>query len=240
MITFKVDNKTIHIFNEEIISVKKVPIIIHNNFQGNGKELYEECKKMNCNDFILVNISSLNWNDEMTPWECLPLYNGDIGYKGKANQYVLELTTDIIPQIEQILKYKPVYYGIVGYSLGGLFAIYSLYKTDIFTRFVSASGSLWYPNFLNFIKNNPFMIKPERMYLSLGNKEKNTKNETLKMVQDNLEEIFEFYKSKGLNVYYELNSGGHFKDCYLRLAKGIKWILSKKNKGDYLIWILKK
>lgn len=59
MINFKVNNKIIHIFNEEIINTKKVPIIIHNSFNDPGEELWKECQRINCSDFILVNISGI-------------------------------------------------------------------------------------------------------------------------------------------------------------------------------------
>lgn len=228
MIKLVVNQKEIHIFNENIRNTKDVPILIHHSFCDTGEELWEECQRLNCSNFILVNISGIHWNDEMTPWECAPLYKGDKGYQGKADEYILELTETILPQIEQVLKYKPLYYGIAGYSLGGLFSLYSMYQTNQFARIVSASGSLWYPNFLDFIKDNTPLSKPEKVYLSLGDKEKNAKNDILKSVQDDTEEVFEFYKFKGIDVVYELNPGGHFKDCNLRTAKGIQWILSKE------------
>lgn len=161
----------------------------------------------------------------MTPWRCPSLSKEDIEYKGNADNYILELTETIIPKIEKNLKYKPLYYGIVGYSLGGLFAIYSLYKTNIFKRIVTGSGSFWYPDFIKFIKNNDLINIPEKIYISLGDKEKYSKKEILSTVQDNTEEIFKFYQSKGLNIFFELNEGGHFKDNYLRIAKGIKYII---------------
>jgi len=225
MIEFKVNNKVINIFNEEIKNTENVPIMIHNSFKDTGVELWEECQKINCDDFILANISSINWNDEMTPWESSTLFEGNTECKGKADNYILELTKIIIPKIEEKLKYKPLYYGIVGYSLGGLFAIYSIYKTNVFERVISSSGSFWYPGFVEFVKKNSPVTIPKKMYMSLGDKEKNTKIELLKTVQDNTEEIVNFYKSKGINVCYEQNEGGHFKDCYLRLAKGIKWTI---------------
>ncbi len=227
MTEFKIANKTINIYNEKIIKMtsKKVPIIIHNTFSGNGKELWEECIKINCKDFILVNISNINWNTEMTPWKMKSLYKDGFEYEGKADDYIKELTCKIIPEIEENLNYKPLYYGIAGYSLGGLFAIYALYKTDIFSIAISGSGSFWYSNFEKFVKENKFLKIPEKIYLSLGNKEKNSKNEILSKVQDCTENIYNYYKSKNIDVFYELNDGGHFKDSFFRIAKGIKNII---------------
>lgn len=224
MIKININKKIINIYNEEIINKKQVPILIHNSFNDDGKDLWSECENINCTNFILVNISGINWNDEMTPWECQPLYKGDSKCGGEADKYILELTDIIIPEIEKTINYKPLYYGIVGYSLGGLFAIYSLYKTNMFERVASVSGSLWYPNILSYIKSNSMNI-PKKIYLSLGDTEKNSKTEMLKVVQDNAEEIFEFYKSLGIDIFYELNNGGHFKDVNLRIVKGIKNII---------------
>ena len=85
--------------------------------------------------------------------------------------------------------------------------------------------SLWYPDFVNFVKSNRPLINLEKVYLSLGDKEKISKINLLKDVQINTEEIYEFYKSNGINVTYELNEGGHFKEVNLRIAKGIKAII---------------
>ncbi len=108
---------------------------------------------------------------------------------------------------------------------GGLFAIYSGYKTDIFRKIVSASGSMWYPNFAEFVKENKVSENVDKVYLSLGNKEKHSKNTLLKTVEDKTKEI---YDSLGnINKVYEENEGNHFQDGALRVAKGIKWIMKK-------------
>lgn len=225
MMRFEVNNKVINIYNEDIIRNKKVPIIIHNSFDSDGKELWEECQKIKCSNFILVNISNINWNDLMTPWKCCDLLKKGDTFNGDADNYILELTRYIIPEIENKLEYSPLYYGISGYSLAGLFSLYAVYKTNVFQRVISCSGSFWYPKFVEFIKKNEFLITPLKIYLSLGDKEKNSKNEFLRDVQKNTEDIYQFYISKGINIKYELNFGGHFKDCDLRLAKGIKDII---------------
>ncbi len=54
--------------------------------------------------------------------------------------------------------------------MAGLFAVYSLYRTDLFCAAVSASGSMWFPDFMEFIDNNNFIKIPEKVYFSLGDK----------------------------------------------------------------------
>ncbi len=225
MINFKVGEKTITIFNEKLKENKKMPIVIYNSFDGNGKELWDKCVELGCNDFILVNISNINWNNEMTPWKCTPLYKSDTEYKGNADEYLIELTNNIIPSIEQILNYKPTYYAIAGYSLAGLFAIYSIYKVNIFKRVISGSGSFWYPNFLEYVKKNKPISKIEKMYISLGDKEKESKNKILSTVEEKTIELVEFFKTENINIKFEFNEGNHFKDSYLRIAKGVKELL---------------
>jgi len=225
MIEFKIGNKAISIFNKKMNKSSNMPIVIYNSFQGNGKELWNKCIDLNCNDFTLVNISNINWNDEMTPWKCPPLYKNDTECKGKADDYLLELTNNIIPSIEERINYKPTYYAIAGYSLGGLFAIYSIYKTNIFKKTISASGSLWYPNFLDYVKENEPLNKIEKLYISLGDKEKESKNKILSTVEDKTIELVDYFKIQNVNTKFEFNEGNHFRDNYLRIAKGIKWTI---------------
>ncbi|MBQ3854124.1 MAG: hypothetical protein II778_05385, partial [Anaerovibrio sp.] len=114
---------------------------------------------------------------------------------------------------------------IAGYSLAGLFALYSLYRTDMFQGAVSASGSLWFPNFAEYVMDNPFAQKPEKVYLSLGNKEKNVKNKLMMQVENRTRAILNHYQQQGIDTVFELNPGNHFRDVDDRIAKGIVWIL---------------
>ena len=68
-------------------------------------------------------------------------------------------------------------------------------------------------------------VKPDKLYLSLGNKEAKTRNKLLTTVQDNTEAFAAYYRELGIDVTYELNPGNHFKDAALRSARGIKAIL---------------
>lgn len=42
-----------------------------------------------------------------------------------------------------------------GYSLGGLAAVYSLFRDDTFANIFSVCGSFWYPGFTEYISSTP-------------------------------------------------------------------------------------
>ena len=213
-----VEGKHIYIYGKE---KTKAPLVIVNTFQGDGHEVYESMQQIKSIPIVLAVISDIDWNDEMTPWECPPMFKGDSPCTGGADGYIRKLEDKIVPAILAELNGQPSFVAIAGYSLGGLFAIYSLYKTDIFSRAVSASGSMWFPGFLDFVRKNEMLVKPERVYFSLGDKEAKTRNQMLRTVEDNTKEICELIKNNGIESIFEMNEGNHFKDADLRLAKGI-------------------
>ena len=216
-----VEGKHIYLYGKENAGD---PLVIVNTFQGDGHELYDILQQLGARALGLAVVSDIDWNDEMTPWECPPMFKGDSPCTGGADGYIRKLEEKIVPAILDEMAAKPEYIAIAGYSLGGVFAIYSLYKTDIFSRVVSASGSMWFPGFLDFVRKNEMLVKPERVYFSLGDKEAKTRNQMLRTVEDNTKEICELIKNNGIESIFEMNEGNHFKDADLRLAKGIKWI----------------
>ena len=224
----KIDNKNIEIFYNNS-NFKELPVVILNTYGKEGQSVFDKCTYLKCKEFILVAISNLDWNNDMTPWFAPKLNERDVDCLGKADDYIKLLTNKIIPQVEEYiekdLKIRIEYLSIAGYSLGGLFAIYSLYKTDIFTRIASASGSFWFPKFVDFVKTNNISSNVRKIYFSLGNKESKARNQLLATVETNTIELEKIYNNKGVKTIYEVNEGNHFKDATLRMAKGIKWIL---------------
>ena len=72
--------------------------------------------------------------------------------------------------------------GIAGYSLAGLFALYAIYQTDLFSHVGSMSESLWFPGMKEYIFSHEPKCRPDCMYFSLGDKESKTRNTVLKSV----------------------------------------------------------
>ena len=201
------------------------PLIVLNTFEGGGAQVLAEARKLGGSDFSLLSVGGLDWNRDMSPWECAPVMAQDEGYAGGADSYLSLLLEEILPEGLKRLPESPSWIGIAGYSLAGLFALYALYRTDIFARAASMSGSLWFPEFTDFVKSHDMKRTPEKLYLSLGDKEAKTRNPYLKTVQENTEAAVQLYRDRGLDVTWELNPGNHFRDAELRSAKGILGIL---------------
>lgn len=205
--------------------VSNRPVIYFNTFSNEGAHVYYMFEKQKCLDFTLVVICQLDWNFDMSPWKAPSIFQNDLDFTGGADTFLQVLTEKIIPKVETEIVGTVIWRGIAGYSLAGLFAVYSLYQTDVFSRAASISGSLWFPNFKEYVFSHKMKILPKRIYFSLGNKECKTKNTYLKMVQSNTEEIEAFYKSQGIHTIFQLNSGNHYKDAAERSAAGIRWIV---------------
>ena len=225
---FNIENKDVCIHYNKT-NASQLPVVILNTYGNEGEDVFDKCRLIDSKEYILVSISNLDWNNDMSPWFAPKLNKNDVDCLGKADEYLELLLNKIIPSIEKYiknnLKISIQYYGIAGYSLAGLFAVYSGYKTDMFSKIASASGSFWFPNFVEFVKENNVLVNVDKIYFSLGNKESKVRNQVLSKVEENTIELKKIYHSKKIQTIYEENEGNHFTDATLRMAKGIKWII---------------
>lgn len=199
------------------------PVVYLNTFQEEGETVFRALRVACCPPLSLVAISGLDWSRDMTPWEIPPIFKGDTPCSGGADDYMKILTEQIVPFAEQEIG-SVSWRGIAGYSLAGLFALYSLYRTDIFARAASVSGSLWYPQFSDYALSHQMKRVPDRLYLSLGDKESKTRNPYLKTVQKNTQELAEFYQRQNIKTKFRLNAGNHYANAAERTAAGILWL----------------
>ncbi len=219
---FEIEGKLVEVFS---CQKPDKPVIYLNTFGGESNGLYREIKKRTDRESSLVTIGGLDWNRDMSPWDIPPIAENDTPCTGGADDYLRILTEKIIPSAEQKIQGTPQWRGIAGYSLAGLFAIYSLYRTDVFSRAASISGSLWFPNFMEYIDCHDFKCTPDRVYFSLGDRESRTNNPFLKPVQENTEQIKDYYAGKGIVTELVMNKGSHYKNAALRTVQGLQWIL---------------
>lgn len=224
MQALEIDSKNISIF----LSTKpRTPIIYLNTFSDEGRKVYEAAQATGCPPFTLVAISDLDWNHDMVPWDSPPAFKNAEPCTGGADDYLRLLTREIIPTAEKELPGVPSWRGIAGYSLAGLFALYAIYRTDLFSRIGSMSGSLWFPGMKDYIFSHESKRWPDCVYFSLGDKESKTRNPILRSVRQSTEEIQAFYQDKGIDTVFQLNPGNHYDHAAERTAAGIAWMLSR-------------
>ena len=198
---------------------KNAPLVLLHTFEDEGESVCRAARGMTGSDFSFAAVGNLRWADEMSPRECPPLFKGDTPCTGGADAYLAILTGEILPEILSRLPAAPAYLALAGYSLAGLFAVYATYRTDVFSRIASASGSFWFPGFLAFAEKNEPTKPPEHVYFSLGDKEAKTRNQTLRTVEENTRALYEQYGRAGVQTIFEMNPGNHFQNAPERMAK---------------------
>lgn len=221
---FTIGSKTVSIFP----SIEpEAPITYLNTFSDEGQKVYGAAQPDGCPPFTLVTISNLDWNRDMAPWDSPAAFKKGEPFTGGADDYLRLLVEEIIPRAEKELPGPPAWRGIAGYSLAGLFALYAIYRTDVFSRVGCMSGSLWFPGFKEYVFSHEPKRRPDCIYFFLGDKEAKTRNPVLKTVQENTEEIQTFYQNKGIDTVFQLNPGNHFVQGEERTTAGIEWLLSR-------------
>ena len=174
---------------------------------------------------VLAAISGVDWNRELSPWPTPKVFRGGEGFGGNAPAFLHKLTGHIVPLVENRLDFTPSSRAITGYSLAGLFALWAALTVDTFDRAASISGSLWYDGFLEHMNSGALRDGVERIYLSLGDREKNTRNPRMAVVEERTRQAAELLEAGGISVTFELNQGGHFNDAPGRITRAINVLM---------------
>lgn len=201
------------------------PVVYLPVYTGDGGSVWEKCLGLGCRDFTLASLGDLDWNDDMTPWECPPTFRGDSACVGRAARQLDLLLGEVLPRVEAALGTPPPYSAIAGYSLAGLFATWSTFNTGAFSRMASASGSLWFPGFARYVAEHSPVDGLERAYFSLGSAEPRTRNRFMRSVGEDTAAVVASLSSRGVTTTFEENPGNHFREPALRMARGIRWML---------------
>ena len=161
----------------------------------------------------------------IVPSPCLYMVRGSDGFGGGASGTLAFLEEELIPQFRSAscTEERKLYIG--GYSLAGLFALWAVYQTGLFSGAAAASPSVWFPSFTDYMRNH--LIRTDAVYLSLGDKEEKTKNPVMSRVGDAIREEYMILQDAGCESILEWNKGNHFKEPDLRTAKAFAWLLKK-------------
>ena len=172
--------------------------------------------------FVLAAFQVFDWDLDLTPWHDDAIdRKAEVGTKtGETLGYVTE---SLLPALEADYGKLPVILG--GYSLGGLFALWSSMQTDRFSAVAAASPSLWIKDWLDYAKAHP--VKAGKVYLSLGDQEEHVKNRSIARVGDSVRGEYELLQAQlgRENCTLVWNPGGHFQDGEKRLASAFSWCI---------------
>ncbi|MBE6928700.1 MAG: alpha/beta hydrolase [Ruminococcaceae bacterium] len=173
---------------------------------------------------LIIAAVEVDWNHDLTPWPAPKVMPKGKAFTGGADAYLHTLCTRIVPEVESRLPAPPLRRGIAGYSLAGLFAVYALYKADLFDIAASLSGSLWFDGFEDYQQTHTPLRVPEKLYFSLGDREAQTKYERMARVEVCTAATKARFDALGAHTTFRRESGGHFQDIPGRIVRGLSWL----------------
>lgn len=176
--------------------------------------------------FSLVALLIEDWNRELTPWVASAVF-GKTPFGDGSTETLKFITEQLLPNLtaDGICGAR-MRLLLGGYSLAGLFALWSAYQTDVFDGIAGASPSVWFPQWIDYAaEKRPFT---ESIYLSLGDKEEKAKNPVMAQVGNAIRKQYELLTEQEVNTILEWNAGNHFVDSEKRMAKGFSWLLNNQ------------
>ncbi|MCK9181898.1 MAG: alpha/beta hydrolase-fold protein [Fibrobacteraceae bacterium] len=174
--------------------------------------------------FILVGIDGKDWNSPLSPW-AEPKLGKNLGpFAGNGTVFLDMLVSKVMPYVNS--HYRTLVDAanstLAGYSLAGLLTLFAMYNTGKFSKFASLSGSLWFPGFVDYASSHRVEAEYPKIYISLGDLEKETRNPIMAEVDECTHRILEILSP--FAPFFEYNSGGHFKDSKERILKGLAFL----------------
>ena len=167
-------------------------------------------------DFCLLTMKVNDWNNDLSPWAAPPVF-GNTPFGTGATETLSSLLTEVPKDAE-------LYIG--GYSLSGLFALWATCNCHVFKGVAAVSPSVWFPGFVDYAKRHT--PQTGSIYLSLGDKEKKTRNPVMATVGTAIIQLQGIFAGKEIPCVLEWNEGNHFRQPDVRMAKGFAWLLNRR------------
>jgi len=217
-------NRICHIYGDTGAEYLLLQMADEHDLTGMEREV-EAIRQQTAQPFLLAAVQVENWNDDLSPWPAPPVW-GKQGFGGRAGD-TLAWLEQAVPNIRRQYSIKEDCRVILGgYSLAGSFALWAATQINTLYGVADASPSVWFPGWPEYEAAHP--IQTQCVYLSLGDREEYTKNQTMAAVGDNIRALHSALTQRGKDCRLEWNAGGHFKDADLRTARAFAWIMEGK------------
>lgn len=155
-------------------------------------------------------VTQVSWDRDYTPWPGEWL-SGRV-FTGGANAYLALVEEDLLPWATRDFQAKSCF--SLGYSLGGLCALYALTRSARYAGGGSVSGALWYPGFLEYFQAG----RPAcPVYCSLGRAESRTRHRLMARGADCAQAI-----ATRPGDRFEWTNGNHFFEIPQRIARAVQ------------------
>ena len=178
--------------------------------------------------FALAAFEVKDWNRDLSPWKAPPVF-GKIPFGGGAEETLRFVTDRLMAELPSRLALKEeTGLCLGGYSLAGLFSLWASSRTALFTGVAAASPSVWFPGWIDYVKEHP--IQATTVYLSLGEQEERTKNPVMASVGACIREQYALLRERCI-VTLEWNPGNHFQDSGKRTARAFCWTADPERKS---------
>jgi len=163
---------------------------------------------------------------DLSPWDAPPVFGREAFGHGAADTLDW-LRSRLMPEVRAkyaIAPDAPVILG--GYSLAGLFSLWSAAQVDDFAAVAAVSPSVWFPGWADYADAHPVLARAA--YLSLGDREEKSRNPVLASVGDAIRREDARLSERGVRHTLQWNVGNHFQDAEKRCADGFAWCMAQR------------
>ncbi|WP_143318293.1 alpha/beta hydrolase-fold protein [Clostridium sp. HBUAS56017] len=192
----------------------------------------DEFLKRSLEEHIIVGITPKNRVNEYTPWFSKALDKRFQDFKGNGGEYLDFLSGYLQVYIESEFRVNKDKKDrkIMGYSLGALVSLYSIYKNDDYGEIASICASQWYENWIKFINEENMLNNDFKLIMIAGRNEGKNKITIHKYLPKLSEESYEIFKRRiGIkNVKMVWDEYDHHENVLNRYKIALEFLLSKK------------
>ena len=174
-------------------------------------------------NFLHVAFPVDSWNDDLSPWDAPPVFGQEAFGHGAADTLDWVLSR-LIPTIRARYGASDAPLILGGYSLAGLFSLWSATRTDAFAAVAAMSPSVWFLGWAAYAESHP--IRARAVYLSLGDREERSRNPVLATVGDAVRQQDARHERQGIPHVLRWNKGNHFQEAEARCATGFAWCMT--------------